>query len=74
MLAIESAAASSHELEQDVDETIDRFNDWYRTIQDPAEGVTVGLVPAERAVIKTFLGYFLGVGGHYPPKEAEKNG
>lgn len=69
-------------LEREVDEALDEFNAWYRNVQghtDPDTGARIptGMVGPERAVLKTFLGWRLGVGGHYSPPEekahAEEN-
>lgn len=65
-------------LEQEVDEALVHFNDWYKNIQqvtDPDTGarVPVGMNAFESAAIKTFLGYYLGVGGHYAPPEEKKD-
>lgn len=63
------------ELEREVDEAIQHFDDhFYKNIQqvsDPESGarIALGLNVVERAAIKTFLGYYLGVGGHYTPPE-----
>lgn len=61
-------------LEQEVDAALVQFNEFYADIQtktDPESGdrVRVGLTSIESAAIKTFLGYYLGVGGHYTPPE-----
>lgn len=65
-------------LEQEVDEALIHFNEWYKNIQqvsDPETGerVPLGLCAIESAAIKTFLGYYLGIGGHYTPPEEEKD-
>lgn len=66
------------ELEREVDEALNHFDEWYKQIQtitDPETGArtAVGLSGVERAAIKTFLGYYLGVGGHYTPPENQED-
>jgi hypothetical protein len=73
-----SARAGEAALEQEVDECLNEFNEWYKNVQghtDPDTGARIptGMVGAERAVLKTFLGWRLGVGGHYTPPEEEKD-
>lgn len=65
-------------LEQEVDEALAHFNEWYKNIQQVTDPETEARVPVgmnsiESAAIKTFLGYYLGVGGHYTPPEEEKD-
>lgn len=76
MLSIKAQATAGRELEAEVNEAIEVFDRWYSNVQaitDPDDGarVAVGLVPFERAAIKTFLGFYLGVGGHYKPAKEE---
>lgn len=60
MISVTSSAMSDAGVEQEVDEALDEFNGFYTKLQSGGPG----LLPAERAAIKTFLGYFLDVGGH----------
>jgi len=75
MLRVTAASTEGKEIESEVDEALETFDKWYKNVQqvtDPEDGsrVPIGLVPVERAAIKTFLGFYLGVGGHYtPPKD-----
>ena len=67
-------AVDGEDIEAEVDKSLNHFDGWYKTIQgisSPESGdrLAVGLSNIERAAIKTFLGYYLGVGGHYSPTE-----
>jgi hypothetical protein len=61
-------------LEKEVDAALAHFNNFYAAIQtksdsESGERVRVGLTAIESAAIKTFVGYYLVVGGHYVPQE-----
>lgn len=65
------------DFEKEVDGALAEFDEWYKDVQtrtdvDSGDRIPMGLVGSERAVIKTFLGFYLGVGGHYTPPEEEK--
>jgi hypothetical protein len=64
-------SVESEEVEKEVDEAINHFDSWYSSVQTTKLPKYNGLTPAERAAIKTFVGYYLGVGGHYKPQENE---
>jgi hypothetical protein len=72
VLRVRSDAEGTEGIEKDVDEALEAFNVWYKGIQSVGaeDRIPIGLVPGERAAIKTFIGYYLGVGGHYTPTKA----
>jgi hypothetical protein len=73
-LLLESDASSPAEAERQVDAALDEFDGYFRTIQtDAYEGAALGLSPPERAIIKTFCAYFLGLGPRNP-RAASKEG
>jgi hypothetical protein len=65
---------SDKAVEQDVDEEIDRFNAYFKSLQKDG----TGLSNPERAAIKTFCAYLLGLGpnnprSNPPPTERDPN-
>lgn len=62
MLALECGAYSNADAEREVNEEIDRFDAYFRTLQADRTGLT----GPERAAIKTFCAYLLGIGPNNP--------
>lgn len=79
MIVVSSSAVSIKELEAQVDEDIAKFDAYQQKClkswnPDTGEMVGVPLTGHERALIKTFLGYKLGVGPRPPTKEERTGG
>lgn len=62
MLSLEVAASDNAGAEREVDAEIDRFDAYFKTLQDDG----MGLTGPERAAIKTFCAYLLGIGPGNP--------
>lgn len=79
MIRVTSRAKDGEDLSIEVDHSIAHFEKWFSRIQaesneQSGQRVPTGLSLAERSIIKTYLGYYLGIGGHYtPPQEEETN-
>ena len=72
MLKLSVGSTDPKEVEKEVNESLDYFNKWFCSIQaSSSHHPAVGLTNAERSAIKTFVGYYLGVGGHYRPEGNE---
>jgi hypothetical protein len=61
-LFLETGAMSDADAERAVDEELDDFDAYFRTLQKDR----IGLSGPERAIIKTFCAYLLGIGPNNP--------
>lgn len=65
-LFLETGAMSDADAEVAVDEELGRFDAYFRAIQKDH----IGLSGPERAIIKTFCAYLLGIGPNNPREHA----
>lgn len=70
MLSLECAAYSDADAEKEVDEEIAQFDAYFRTLQSDR----IGLTGPERAIIKTFCAYLLGIGDGNPRSTSTNQG
>jgi len=72
MLRVTTTSEDPKERELEVDEAIAGFDSYFSSIQ-PA-GAQVQLTRYERAAIKTFVAYMLGLGPNNPAKKEPAHG
>ncbi len=70
MLRVTAEGEDRHEVEREVDEAITEFDEYFKDIQ----GSGGSLTPYERAAIKTFCAFKLGLGPNNPAAKGQEDG